>query len=254
MSADDARILWVAAHPDDESMAGPVLAHACIGLGRPCAMVVLNRGDGGECSLREGCKPSLGELRAHEMSLAAGAYGAELHHHAYFNAPLPVSSFPKRHEIATKWASEGDPAEDIARVVLAFKPTVLVTFDPNHGFTGHPEHQLAARFAKQGVERAAKRGHTVKHWYWVLNRFWLVRMFGGGDPTVPSESLDGHVPCGRFPTCLDAALDATRAHRTQDLDMQLLRRLRPQLGEAYLYRPEDLLAEDPELSPFAPAP
>ena len=45
----NARVLWVAAHPDDEALAGSVLAHACVGLGAPCHFLVFNHGDGGEC-------------------------------------------------------------------------------------------------------------------------------------------------------------------------------------------------------------
>ncbi|MCA9555500.1 MAG: PIG-L family deacetylase, partial [Myxococcales bacterium] len=231
----EARVMWVGAHPDDESLVGSALARACVGLQRPCALVVMNRGGGGECLRKGGCAPTLGEVRAREMVLVARAYDAELHHFDYFNAPLPVSSFPSRPELGRRWVEEGDPAARIEQVILRFKPTVLLTFDPNNGFTGHPEHQLASRFALDAVRRAAGHGHAVANVYLGLNRFWMYRALGAGDPAVPTEAFDTHARCGPVNTpCLDVALAATRAHRSQAGDMGRVRSLRPQLGQVYL--------------------
>lgn len=240
-----ARVMWVGAHPDDESLVGAVLARACVGLDRPCALVVMNKGQGGECLREEGCWPSVARVRAKEMLLVARGLGAELHHFDYFNAPLPVSSFPPRPEIGRRWVEAGDPAARIEQLILQFRPTVLLTFDPNHGFTGHPEHQLASRFAMAGVRRAAERGHRVEHVFHGLNRFWMFRAFGGGDPATPTQAFDTHVTCGGR-TCLDVALDITKAHRSQARDMGNVRSLRPQLGELYLRRVDVF---DPEQAP-----
>lgn len=234
ISAPGARIMWVGAHPDDESLVGSVLARACLGLGAPCALVVMNHGDGGECLLKERCRPSLRQIRGRELALVARGLGAELHHFDYFNAPLPVSSFPARHEIAARWMAQGDPSERIKQVILHFKPTVVLTFDPDNGFTGHPEHQLASRFAMQAVRQAAEQ-HRVQHVFHGLNRFWMYRMLGAGDPGVPTEAFDTHQPCGGQ-VCLDTALSLTRAHRTQAGDMGRVRALRPQLGTLYVRR------------------
>jgi LmbE family N-acetylglucosaminyl deacetylase len=242
IEAEGARILWVGAHPDDETLASSVLARACISLERPCYFFVMNHGQGGECLLREGCHPDTGTVRGREMKLVAAAYGAQLEHHNYWNAPLPVSSFPARHEIAKKWIEERDPAELLSRAILRFRPTVLITFDPNHGFTGHPEHQLASRFALEAVRRTWKQ-HPVKTVYYVLNRYWPVRMIGGGDDREPTESFDTHVRCDGERTCLDVALSITKAHRTQAADMGRVRTFRPQFGLLYLRR----------VDPFDPA-
>src|SRR5688572_5966142 len=64
LASEDARIMWVGAHPDDEALVGPILARACIALDRPCLMFVFNRGDGGRCPLPLGCRPDLGTVRA----------------------------------------------------------------------------------------------------------------------------------------------------------------------------------------------
>ena len=62
-----ARILVVSAHPDDESLTGPLLAYACLQKGNPCHIAVFTRGGGGTCGLLRGCKPDLATVRTQEM-------------------------------------------------------------------------------------------------------------------------------------------------------------------------------------------
>lgn len=76
-----ARILVVGAHPDDESLAGPLLAYACIQKGNDCHIAVFTRGEGGSCGLflfLTRCQPDLATVRAREMERAAERYGAGL--------------------------------------------------------------------------------------------------------------------------------------------------------------------------------
>lgn len=232
LEADGARVLWVGAHPDDEALAGPILARACRGLGRPCRMLVLTHGDGGECLRWPNCNPSLAAIRGEELREVARRFHADLEHHAYWNAPLPWASFPRREEIAARWIAQGDPTAVVARAIDDFRPTVLLTFDADRGFTGHPEHQLAARFAMEG---AAKATWKVPHAYQVLNHFWITRMLGTSDPNAPTEWFDTHVSCGSAGrTCLDVALRISHAHQTQARDMGTVRALRPQMGTFWL--------------------
>ncbi len=236
--------MWVGAHPDDEALASPLLARACIGLSRPCLLFVMNRGDGGECLVKPGCYPTLGAMRGRELQRVADAYGAELVHNRYWNAPLPWESFPPRAAIAARWISEGDPTLKVAAAIRRFRPTVLLTFEPNRGFTGHPEHQLASRFALRGAVMAADPNaqvpgepHQVPRFYELLNHFWITRLAGTSDPSEPTETFDTHTPCGPpGRTCLDVALEITRNHRTQKRDMGTVRSLRPQIGTSYLRR------------------
>jgi LmbE family N-acetylglucosaminyl deacetylase len=243
LAEESARVMWVGAHPDDETLAGPLLARACIELKRPCLLFVMTRGEGGRCPFKTGCSPDLGTVRAHELVRVAKAYGAELEHHHFWNAPLPESSFPTRPEIARRWLRAQDPAALIARAIRRFHPTILLTFDPEHGFTGHPEHQLASRFSFQGVRRAADGGFEpmgeppwkVRGVYELLNHFWITRLAGSADPNIPTEAFDTSVSCGppRKP-CLDVALEITKLHRSQIRDMGLVRELRPMISAVHL--------------------
>jgi LmbE family N-acetylglucosaminyl deacetylase len=239
-----ARVMWVGAHPDDEALVGSIFAKAGPVKHNPLYFFVLTHGDGGECNLPEGCSPDLKTVRGEEMRHAAWLYGAQLQHESYFNAPLPVESFPPRHEIARIWKENGDPALKIARAIRTFRPDVLVTFDPDHGFTGHPEHQLASRFATLAERIAADPAQEiddlspfrVKNTYYAINRYWIFVMLGAADPGPYSETFDARQVCADGKKCRDVMAWYTMAHRTQDRDMGTVRKVKWMIDDVYLYR------------------
>lgn len=241
---DDSRVLFVGAHPDDETLVGPILARACLAQSRPCRLVLLTRGEGGRCDRGGGCGPDLARLRTREMERVASAYGAELALFDFPNAKLPWSSFPTVEEARRIWSAHGDPVRILVAELRRFRPSVVLTFDPEGGFTEHPEHRLTAALADEALEQAATETspelgapHAVERVYRVLNRYWLPRLLGTADPTEPNESFDTHVSCRPYRgACLDAALDFTRLHESQAKDMGLVRALRPQMGRLYLRR------------------
>ena len=99
LSARKPRLLWIAAHPDDESLTGGILARTCVRDGGTCHFFVFTRGRGGECCIPQGCHPDLGTVRHREMVRAARSYHATLELYDLFNAPLRVESFPSRAEL-----------------------------------------------------------------------------------------------------------------------------------------------------------
>ncbi|MCZ7582398.1 MAG: PIG-L family deacetylase [Deltaproteobacteria bacterium] len=237
------RIMWVAAHPDDESIAGPILSKAAA-YGDPIYMLVLNHGDGGECNLPEGCLPTLADVRGKELAKVAELYGATLQHEWYWNAPLPTETFPKRHEIARKWRREGgDPTVVVAKAIRDFRPDVVFALSPIRGGTGHPEHQLAGRFAMAGVRLAASgdadlpgKPYRVPHCYHIVNKAPLFRLFGLDDPLPYTERFDVRQPCKNGMTCAETGAENTKPHRTQIRDMGAMRKILKLLDYLYLYR------------------
>jgi LmbE family N-acetylglucosaminyl deacetylase len=228
-----ARVLWCAAHPDDECFAGPVLARASLYHRRPLCFVVLTSGDGGECHVPGGCRPDVATVRRREMRAVAARYGAELQHERFWNAPLPVTSFPPRPQIAARWRARRDPVVVVAATLVRFRPDVVLTFDPDHGATGHPEHQIASRVTTAAIRLAATGAatlggppHRVAATYYVLNRFWPLRLVGRADPGPVTERFDATLPCTPTQSCLRVMLDATRLHRSQERDMETVRTLR----------------------------
>ena len=242
--AKGARVMWVAAHPDDEALVGAIMAKSSLYYKNPLYFMVLTQGEGGECCLPEGCKPDLPTIRKTEMARVAKLYRAELQQESYFNASLPVSSFPKRHEMAQIWTDHKEPGMLIARAIRKFRPNLLFSFAPINGFTGHPEHQLASRFATQGIRLAADAAvelegltpHKVDYTYYGLNKSGLYSLLGRADPGAVTEVWDARQHCINGYSCRDVVARFSRAHQTQDRDMGNLRHMARMFSKVYLQR------------------
>jgi LmbE family N-acetylglucosaminyl deacetylase len=262
--AHKARILWVAAHGDDESMGAGVLARACIKEQNACHFVVFTRDRGAECLLPEGCKPDMATVRFREMQRAVRLYGATLEEYDFFNAPLPVESFPSRTEIQQIWLKQGDPAAIVARAIRRFKPDLVITLDPYQGFTGHPEHKAAGRFTIDGIRKAADPNaddpvyatappHRIRHLYHVQNKYWIMSLVGDPyDPKPYHETVDSDVVCGVDPygeerSCIDMGTMAILPHRSQFDDPVAVRSAAKFFDTAYLRRIDPFGAEADEL-------
>ncbi|MGC8928171.1 MAG: PIG-L family deacetylase [Myxococcota bacterium] len=239
---DGARVMWIAAHPDDESMVGALLLRSSLYYKNPLYFLVLTHGDGGECCIKGGCHPDLKTVRGEELKKVAKAYNAELQHEYLFNAPLPMESFPPRHIIARKWREEKDPIYIVAEAIRRFKPDIVITFDPYRGFTGHPEHQLASRFAIAGIIAAAdseykiehSQPHRVRHLYFGLNKYFIFKILGQTDPSPVTEEWNMNKECAGGKSCKELLSKYTRFHRSQENDMGTVRKLLRWIDTMYL--------------------
>ncbi|HSP15780.1 MAG TPA: PIG-L family deacetylase [Thermoanaerobaculia bacterium] len=126
---DARRILWIAAHPDDELMIAPLLGRYCIEGTSRCSLLVTTRGENGPCELPGGCS-DLGAIREQEMRSAA----------ALFHASLTQWSLPDvMSDVAAAWGP--DIVTRLRQSIVIDQPTVVITFDPSHGSTCHPAHR-----------------------------------------------------------------------------------------------------------------
>ena len=71
------RILYITAHPDDES--GAVLTYLARGLHADVALLSLTRGEGGQNVLGPEQAPQLGLIRTQELLAATRGYGVKLY-------------------------------------------------------------------------------------------------------------------------------------------------------------------------------
>jgi LmbE family N-acetylglucosaminyl deacetylase len=140
------RILYITAHPDDESAA--VLTYLARGLHADVALLSVTRGEGGQNDLGPEQAPQLGLIRTQELLAATRGYGVKL-----FFTRAPDFGFSKTPEETEKiW---GDAVlEDMVRVIRSFRPDIVINhFGGVHG--GHGHHQTAGLWTPKAVQLAA---------------------------------------------------------------------------------------------------
>ena len=128
-------VLFIAAHPDDEVPIAPWLAKKCIEEQARCSFLVVTTGENGTCLIPGGCG-DLAALRASEMSRSAAQFGATL------------TMWGFRDGAPEEWASIGDR---IRAHVASIDPDVVITFDPRHGTTGHPDHRAIGQIVVDAI-------------------------------------------------------------------------------------------------------
>jgi N-acetyl-1-D-myo-inositol-2-amino-2-deoxy-alpha-D-glucopyranoside deacetylase len=168
-------ILFVHAHPDDETIStGATMAHyAAAGL--DVTLVTCTLGEEGEIHIPElaGLAPDLadqlGGYRLTELRAACAALGVtDLRFLGgigrYRDSGMmgtPANDHPR-----CFWRADLDlAAGELVEVMREVRPRVLVTYDPN-GFYGHPDHIQAHRVAMRAVELATAEGVAPAKVYW----------------------------------------------------------------------------------------
>ncbi len=145
-------LMWIGAHPDDEAIVAPLLGQACVEAGRPCTLLVATRGEAGTCRLPGGCLPDLATVRTAEMAAAADLFGAAL-----VQWQLPDGSAPTPQGVRAAWAAaDGGEAvllDRLADAIHAAAPDVVLTWDPRHGSTCHPDHRALGALVLDALAR-----------------------------------------------------------------------------------------------------
>lgn len=212
------RILFVHAHPDDESLATGGTIAALAAAGRDPGVVTLTRGEQGELSPGIELEGTLADHRARELAAALSALGVRSH--AFLGA-LPARSAqqpPRRYldsgmswgpdgrataaadtdEDALTRASASEALADLVAVADAWDVDAVVSYDAMGGY-GHPDHVFAHR-----AGRAVAFGLDVPFWEIVV------------DPLRPAGEI-GSSPVHTYDVSpwLDQKVAALGAHQTQ---------------------------------------
>ncbi len=141
------RILYVTAHPDDET-AG-LLAYLSRGLYADVAILTLTRGQGGQNAVGPEQDAPLGVLRTTELLAADSHYGV----HQYFTRAVDPG-FSKSPERTMKIWGTVIPLEDMVRVIRMYRPDVVINgWGGEH--SGHGQHQASGLLTPEAVADAA---------------------------------------------------------------------------------------------------
>ncbi|MBS0210129.1 MAG: PIG-L family deacetylase [Planctomycetes bacterium] len=157
LAAGKDRVLAVTAHPDDENMMSGLLAfahdHGCA-----VRLLCLTRGEQGENPHSAGLRgDALGEKRAEELRGATSALGIEYRiadfRNGAFRAKFPDRKLWLPADVLAAWDQEPGPERVVADEARDFAATVILTIEPNWGWTGHAEHRAAAELARRAARQ-----------------------------------------------------------------------------------------------------
>jgi N-acetyl-1-D-myo-inositol-2-amino-2-deoxy-alpha-D-glucopyranoside deacetylase len=228
------RLLFVHAHPDDESITTGASIARYAAEGAEVTVVTCTLGEEGEVmpglseleGLRAHAADQLGGYRVTELRDACAALGVSRHRYLGGTgrwrdsgmAGTPSASHPR----AFTAGSAGEQAEQLAGLLDEFRPQVVVTYDAFGGY-GHPDHIRAHEITMA----AAPRAKSVERVFHTVTSRSAVRAglaaLRAGDPVfdVPEDDELPTTPDEEITTVLDVAaylpakLAALRAHATQ---------------------------------------
>ncbi|UOQ57076.1 PIG-L family deacetylase [Leucobacter allii] len=223
-----ARVLFVHAHPDDETITTGGTLAALAEAGREPLLVTLTRGERGEVvagplAALAGAH-GLAVVRQNELRTALGMLGLE--RHAFLGAPparaagLPPAIYE---DSGMRWGSDGRaeadgaagadaltsaPAVEVIADLLAAADAAgagaIVSYDDGGGY-GHPDHVLAHR-----ASRAVALALGLPFWE-ILGRAEAAAATAGDDPDPRHLRAEAH----DVSPWLDRKTAALRAHGTQ---------------------------------------
>jgi LmbE family N-acetylglucosaminyl deacetylase len=142
------RVLWIAAHPDDEDT--QMITWLSRGGRAETAYLSLNRGDGGQNLIGNELGEQLGIIRTEELLAARRVDGA----HQYFTRAYDFGFSKTAAETYSHWPKDS-LLGDVVTVIRAFRPHIIMTTFSGTPSDGHGHHQVSALLAKEAYDSAA---------------------------------------------------------------------------------------------------
>jgi len=174
------RVLWIAAHPDDEDT--QLIAWLARGRRVETAYLSLTRGDGGQNLIGNELGEALGVIRTEELLAARRIDGA----HQYFARGYDFGFSKSADETRQHWPQDS-LLNDVVTVMRAFKPHIVITTFSGTPRDGHGHHQVSAIVARQAYDMAADTTRfPVKDFGapWIPLKFYRLARFSPQDRTI----------------------------------------------------------------------
>ena len=203
-------LMFVGAHPDDETGIAAVLARYA-GQGKSLASVYCTRGEGGGNMVGTQAGPSLGILRERELRDCLEILGVR---HVYF---LDEEDFFYTESLTAtleKWGRE-DVLGKLVRVVRSLRPNVIITMNPAPNPGQHGHHQSAGILATEAFAAAADPKRFPEQLSHEGLEVWQVRKLYYSSSAEPNVKIrtDEALSDGKIPA--ELAAKALSQHRSQ---------------------------------------
>ena len=169
------RLLFVHAHPDDETINNGVTIARYAAAGAEVTVLTCTLGEEGEvigerwAQLGVDHADQLGGYRIGELSAALrhlGLQGPRFLGGAGYWRDSGMAGTPARRRTRFADADFDHAVSQLADVIAELRPHVVVTYDPEGGY-GHPDHIQAHRVTTAAIEAAAGRW-AVPKFYWTV--------------------------------------------------------------------------------------
>ena len=206
-------LLFVGAHPDDESGVTATFAREVLDHGAKAAVILVTRGEGGGNGIGRELGPSLGLLREAELRRSTGTYGVDL---VYFLDKTDFFYTLSSQAAFNVW-NHDDTLGRLVRLVRLLRPEVMVTMWPGPGT--HGMHQAAARLATEAFTAAGDSNRFPEQITEEFLRPWhpLKLYYNTDQPGSLAIRSDGISP-SRFMSYAEIKAMALRNYRSQGFD------------------------------------
>jgi len=174
------RVLWIAAHPDDEDT--NLIAWLARGRNVETAYMSLTRGDGGQNLIGNELGEALGVIRTEELLAARRIDGA----HQYFGRAYDFGFSKTADETRKHWPQDS-LLRDVITVMRAFRPHIVITTFSGTPRDGHGHHQVSAIVARDAYNLAADTARFPVREFgaaWTPLKFYRLALFSPQDRTI----------------------------------------------------------------------
>ena len=163
-------VLFVHAHPDDESMGTGGTMARLVSEGVRVDLVTCTDGAEGEIHDptldQEEARPRLAQIRALELACSVEALGGgAIHQHLLGYRDSGMIGTDANQHADSFWQADVDEAtRRLIEIVRSARPAVVVTYDENGNY-GHPDHINAAKIARRAYEESQGTDWAVSRFY-----------------------------------------------------------------------------------------
>ena len=178
----DRGVLFVHAHPDDESMSTGGTIARLVAEGVRVDLVTCTDGAEGEIHDPtldpEEARPRLAEIRAAELACSVDALGGgKIHHHLLGYRDSGMMGTDANEHPESFWKADIDQATSrLVEIVQQARPAAIVSYDENGNY-GHPDHINAARIARDAYRASEGTDWQVSRFYevaWLRDRWFAL--------------------------------------------------------------------------------